>query len=182
MSREKTQENKPARSHDEERRGQQQATPAAHRVSGRSDRGKKRKKSDLKERNVELEHKYKRALADYQNLLKQVAAEKQEFAKFANEQLLYEILPVYDNLKMSLKHADKEAKNNGWLEGVEHVVKQFRGVLENIGVEEIKVIGKKFDPRTMEAVEGNGDKVKQEVKSGYRLNGKIIIPAKVIVG
>ncbi len=145
------------------------------------------------------EEKYKRALADYQNLLKRTAIEKQEFAKYANEGLLHEILPVYDNLKMSLAHADTDAEKNGWLEGVQYVVKQFKEVLEKMGVEEIKTIGEKFDHHTMEAIDpsagsgqapsagsgqeekGNGDIVEKEVKPGYKLNGKMIIPAKVIL-
>jgi molecular chaperone GrpE (heat shock protein) len=129
----------------------------------------------------DFEYKYKRALADYQNLLKRTAEEKHEFAKYANEQLIYDIIPIYDNLKISLQHADKEAEKNGWLEGIKHVVSQFKSTLENLGVEEIKTIDKKFDPVTMEAIEGKGKKVKQEVKAGYKLNGKVIIPAKVIL-
>lgn len=52
----------------------------------------------------EWEDKYKRALADYQNLLKQTAKEKMEFAVYANERMLKEILPVYDHLKMAMEH------------------------------------------------------------------------------
>jgi len=129
----------------------------------------------------DFENMYKRALADYQNLLKQSAQDKQDFVKYANEGLILEMIPVYDNLKMSLVHADEAAKNNGWLEGVQHIIKQFKSVLENMGVEEIKTKGEKFDHHTMEAVEGKGEKVKTEVKPGYKLRGKVIIPAKVIV-
>jgi len=138
----------------------------------------------------ELDGKYKRALADYQNLLKQSAQDKQDFVKYANEGLILEMIPVYDNLKMSLAHVNEEAKTNGWLEGVKHVIKQFKSVLESMGVEEIKTKGEKFDHNTMEAIDGpsagsghsKGDKVKTEVKPGYKLRGKVIIPAKVIVG
>jgi len=138
-------------------------------------------KKQKKDKYNELAHRYKRALADYQNLLKRTAGEKMEFAKYANEQLLHEILPVYDNLKMSLKFSDKEADENGWLKGVKYVVKQFRDVLEKLGVEEIKTKNEKFNPEIMEALEGKGKKVKKEVKAGYKLNGKVIVPAKVIV-
>ena len=130
---------------------------------------------------VDYKNKYLRTLADYQNLLKQTAKEKQEFAKFANEQLFLEILPVYDNLKMSLKHTDKGADKNGWLKGVKYIIKQFKDVLNNLGVEEIDVVNKKFDHNTMDAVKGKGDKVVQEISAGYKLNGKVIAPAKVIL-
>ncbi len=131
--------------------------------------------------------KYKRALADYQNLLKRTAQEKQEFAKYANENLLHEIIPVYDNLKFALTYADScgqmrtNADENGWSEGVKYVVKQFKDVLEKLGVEEIKTKNEKFNPELMEALEGKGKKVKKEVKAGYKLNGKVIVPAKVML-
>ena len=140
-----------------------------------------RKKWIEKEKYNKLEYKYKLSLADYQNLLKRTAQEKQEFAKYANENLIHEILPVYDNLKMSLKHADESADKNGWLEGVKYVIKQFKDVLNNLGVEEIDVVNKKFDHNTMEAVKGKGDKVVEEIRAGYKLNGKVIMPAKVVV-
>ncbi|MCU0679296.1 MAG: nucleotide exchange factor GrpE [Planctomycetes bacterium] len=136
----------------------------------------------------DYEHKYKRALADYQNLVKQTFKEKEEFAKYANEMLLHELIPVYDNLKLSLKHIDETADKNGWAEGIRHIVKQFSDALNNLGVVEIKTIGEKFDHYTMEAVEneitGDGQKedtVAKELKSGYKLNGKVIIPARVAV-
>ncbi|PIR13610.1 nucleotide exchange factor GrpE [Candidatus Falkowbacteria bacterium CG11_big_fil_rev_8_21_14_0_20_39_10] len=181
----------------------------------RKDLGKytKERIEKISSENESFEHRYKRALADYQNLLKRTAQDKQEFARYANEQLILEIIPVYDNLKMSLEHApvyaptdiksafrqgeafssvktsadrsagkDKEAKENGWLEGIGHVVRQFEGALKNLGVEEIKTKGENFDHHTMEAIEGKGRKVKKEVRPGYKLNGKVIVPAKVIVG
>ncbi|MDP2736619.1 MAG: nucleotide exchange factor GrpE, partial [bacterium] len=138
---------------------------------------------------------YKRALADYQNLLKQTAKEKMEFAVYANENMLREILPVYDNLKMAMEHHNGESSDD-WLKGVEHVVKQFKDVLEKIGVEEIlvpteasgKAKDKKFDHNLMDAIqsEETEDKkldgqVAKQVKAGYKLNGKVIEPAKVIV-
>ncbi|MBL7058643.1 nucleotide exchange factor GrpE [Patescibacteria group bacterium] len=139
------------------------------------------KYSLLKVRKQELEVNHKRALADYQNLVKQNVREKQEFTKYANEQLLYEIIPVYDNLKISLEHFKEGGNHSSWLEGVKYVVKQFADALKNMGLEEITTEGKEFNYNTMEALEGDGKKVKKEVKSGYKLNGKVIIPAKVIL-
>jgi len=133
-------------------------------------------------REEDFEHKYKRALADYQNLVKQTAKEKQEFVKFANEQFLHEILPVYDNLKLALIHAKSMPNNANIKDGVKYVIKQFKDVLSAAGVEEIETVGKKFDHHTMEAVEGKGDKVVKEVKPGYKLRGKVIVAAKVVVG
>ena len=145
------------------------------------DSNKFREKWIEREKFEVMEEKYKRALADYQNLVKQTAKEKQEFVKYAHEQLLLEILPVYDNLKISFAHADESADQNGWLTGVKYIIKQFQDILRNLGVEEIKTIGRKFDPHTMEAMDGKGEKVKKEVKPGYKLKGKVIAPAKVIL-
>lgn len=127
------------------------------------------------------EHQYKRALADYQNLLKQTAKEKEEFVRYALTDFLHDLLPVYDHLKMSLASLNGEEEKSPWVEGVRHVLKQFKEVLNNRGIEEIKTVGEKFDHHCMEALEGSGEKVKQEVIPGYKLNGRVIRPAKVIV-
>lgn len=144
----------------------------------------------LKDKGAEndLDYKYKRALADYQNLLKQTAREKEEFGQFARINFLHEILPVYDNLKISLQHFNDDTDQSSWAEGIKHIVKQFKDILENMGVVEIKTIGEKFDHHLMEAVDSEETKdkkqdgmVAREVKAGYRLNGKIVVPARVVV-
>lgn len=93
-----------------------------------------------------------------------------------------EILPVFDNLKTALIHFDKKTDDNSWAEGIKHVVKQFQDVLKNMGVLEIETKNKKFNPNEMDAMEGEGERVVEEVRSGYMLNGKVIVPAKVILG
>lgn len=136
---------------------------------------------EIKERqDNNWEDKYKRALADQQNLIKQTTNEKQEFYKYATESILQDILPVYDNLKVAV-NSIKGEKDNPWVEGIKYVIKQFKDVLESNGLEEIETVNKKFDHHTMEAVEGKGKKVIKEVKPGYKLKGKVIIPAKVIL-
>lgn len=125
--------------------------------------------------------KYLRALADYQNLLKQSAKDKEDFFKFATADLIMEFLPVYDHLRLAIKSLSEEEGKSPWVEGVKHVIKQFTDVLSQRGIEEIKTEGEKFDPETMEALDGQGDKVKTEVMAGYKLNGRVIRPAKVIV-
>lgn len=143
---------------------------------------KKDKLEKLKQENKELDNKYKKALADYQNLIKRTTKEKDEFVKYANEQLIYDMIPVYDNLKISLEHTNEEIEKSPWLQGVKYVLKQFKDILSGVGVEEIKTVGEKFDHNTMEALEGEGDIVVKEMKPGYKLNGKVIISAKVAVG
>lgn len=143
--------------------------------------------AELESKLSEMETKYLRALADYQNLLRASLKDKEDFAKYAQEQFLLEILPVYDNLKLSLEHADSEDKN-AWLEGVRFVTKQFKSALENLGVSEIEAIGQAYDHSTMEASETietqEADKdghVAKILKSGYKLKDKLIMPARVAV-
>lgn len=132
--------------------------------------------------NEDYKEKYLRAIADYQNLIKQNAKEKTEFIKYAVEGFLEEILPVYDHLKLSIKNLNEEEEKSAWVEGVKHVLKQFKEILNSKGVEEIKTLGEKFDHNLMEAVEGEGDIVVKEVMSGYMLNKKVIRAARVVVG
>ncbi|MFH0891492.1 MAG: nucleotide exchange factor GrpE [Candidatus Falkowbacteria bacterium] len=144
--------------------------------------GKKMSRFEFISEAESFENRYKRALADYQNLLKQTAKEREEFIKYANEQVIYDIIPVYDNLRVSMEHVDESASKKGWAEGIKYVIKQFKDILEKMGVEEIEATGKNFDYNTMEALEGKGEKVVKTVKPGYKLHGKVIIPAKVVVG
>jgi molecular chaperone GrpE len=128
------------------------------------------------------EYKYKLALADYQNLIKQSAKDRESFVRFALSDFLQELLPVYDHLKMSLITLPDNEKESAWVKGVEYVLKQFKDLLESRGVMEIKTVGEKFDHNLMEALEGKGEKVVKEVMSGYTLNGRTIRAAKVMVG
>jgi molecular chaperone GrpE len=148
---------------------------------------KDKKKAPVEKNNKEalvpdpFEDMYKRALADYQNLEKQHVKEKQEWQKYANEQLLQSFIPVYDNLKTSLRHSSQLPEDDPWLVGVTYVVKQFAQALADNGVEEIETVGKPFDHSCMEAMSGKGDIVTKELRPGYKLNGKTIVAARVEV-
>lgn len=135
---------------------------------------------------VDWEDKYKRALAECQNILKQTAKEKEDFRQFAQVRFIEQILPVYDNLKISLVHVGEE--KSSWVQGVEYVVKQFADTLKQLGVEEIETQGNKFNHEEMEAVseeetseEKKADHVAKQINAGYKLNGRVIRPARVIV-
>jgi molecular chaperone GrpE len=139
------------------------------------------KKPTIKQQLTELEDKYQRALADYQNLVKQTAKEKQEFAKYATEALIGELVPVIDNLEQAAGHLQDQ--------GLEMVVKQFQQFLQSEGVEVINPQpGDKFDHTLHECLEIVGDKDKPEdtlaeiTLKGYKYtSGRVIRPAKVKV-
>jgi len=135
----------------------------------------------------ELDNKYKRALADQQNLEKQHQKDRSHYIKYANEQLLLTILPIYNNLKLAYKHFNLDNPSS-WLDGLKYIIKQFKDTLEQEGVTEIETHNQLFDHHSMEAVEiiktNNKEQdniVAEEVRSGYKLADRIIIPARVKV-
>lgn len=125
----------------------------------------------------ELDQKYKRALADYQNLQRRTLEEKREWAKFSNRDLVLKLLPILDTLMLAEKHTKDQT--------FVLTVGQFLQVLRDEGIERIKTIGETFDPMLMEAVEtriGEEHKVLEEVKAGFRSGDVILRPALVVVG
>lgn len=145
------------------------------------------KKNENKEKDqdkvAELENQVKRTLADYQNLEKRVAEEKRDWIKSANKDLILKLLPTLDHLETVLKTAKDKGENSSWLEGIVMVVKQFRQVLQEEGLEPVQT--ESFDPELHEVVEvqnGPEGKILDIVSMGYKLNDKLIKPAKVVVG
>ena len=135
------------------------------------------KTEELEKRIEELENFWKRAVADYRNLQKRVEEEKVGWKDFANESLLKNLLPVLDNIERVSSHVKDH--------GLDLTVKDFKQVLKNEGVEEIKSSDEDFDPLVMEAidvVEGEKNKVIETVLKGYLLQQKLLRPARVKVG
>jgi len=131
-------------------------------------------------------HCWQRAVADYQNLKKQVEKNQAEFVKYANTTLIIELLPILNNFKTAFNCIPDKDKENDWLKGIAHIKKQFEEAMKSLGIEEIKTKGEKFNPELHEAVdkaksEQEEDMIIKEVQAGYKLNGRVIIPAKVIV-
>ena len=139
----------------------------------------------IQKQSEEYLYGWKRALADYENFKKQSEKEKQEFIKFANLNLIINLIPVYNNFKLALEHSTGDE----WAKGIEYIKKQFEQVLKQNGVEEIlPKIGDEFDINLHEAIKEkeidelkDKNKIKKIISCGYKLNGKVIVPAKVIV-
>ena len=133
----------------------------------------------------ELEDRLLRLTAEYDNFRKRTQREKNEARQFANQHLLEKQLPVLDNFEMALtaaKDADPAIRD-----GVQMIYDQFAGVLKDAGVEPIDAEGESFDPNIHEAIsqqettdveEGT---VVQQVQRGYKLNDRLVRPARVIV-
>lgn len=144
---------------------------------------------ELKKKCDEYLNGWKRAQADYQNLKKQTVSQQIDFIKFANENVILELIPVLDNFQSAYNALPKELVNNSWVQGIKFIKKQLEDVLVKNGVKQIECLNKEFDPKFHEAVnckkENNIKKAKlivcKELCKGYELNGKIIRPAKVEV-
>jgi len=135
---------------------------------------KKENKNELEElRNKSEEYLagWKRERADFINYKKEEAERVSNLIKFANEDLIFKILPVLDNLLLAQTHINDD--------GLMQVIKQFEDFLKQEGIEQIKVLDKKFDPNLMEAIEGEGENVSEEILRGYTMHDKLIRPAKV---
>jgi molecular chaperone GrpE len=129
------------------------------------------------DKNLELENKLKRALADYQNLVKRVNEEKSEFVKFFSRELILKLLPVFDDLQRSQQHLNDA--------GLNLIIAKFKTVLESEGVAELNLANTIFDPKTAEVSElinGKKDYIIEIVQPGYTLNGRVLRPARVKVG
>lgn len=140
--------------------------------------------SNLQELTGKLDSQLKRAVADYQNLEKRVQEGRSELSSWASGELIRKILPVLDHLEKALQGASEGEKQSGWFRGVELAVGQLKQVLKEEGLEEIEANGE-FNPSLHEAVdtkEGDDNIILETLEKGYTLGGKVIKPAKVIVG
>ena len=125
----------------------------------------------------EYKNKYLRALADYQNLEKRFFNEKRESEKHITRRVVERFLAVMDDIERAQSFHDDQ--------GLTMVAKQFQGALSDLGVTEIDVVGKEFDPYTAEAieiVEGAKDNIVVDiVRKGYMMGEVILRPAQVRV-
>ena len=127
--------------------------------------------------------------ADFVNARKRDEERQQEVVKFANSDLVRELIPVLDAFELALKNKESwDALPKEWRIGMESIYTNLFGALEHHGVSKIGEIGEPFDPSLHEAigmvsVEQKDDHTVQEVfQPGFSLHGKIIRPAKVKVG
>ena len=137
----------------------------------------------------ELEDKFIRLRAEYDNFMKRTAREKYQLAAFGGQSVVRAVLPVLDDLQRLIDHA-REAKSgsdDALLTGAEMVLGKFVRTLESEGVHRIDAVGKKFDPLLHDAMlrqpseEHEGGMVIEEYEPGYTYRDKVIRHAKVVV-
>ena len=127
---------------------------------------------------AQAKEKEKIALADYQNLLRRTQEERIKLVQMAGQDFATAILPALQNLSLAAR-----ALNDA---GLNMVVNQLWAALNEQGLEELgtELVGQEFEVELMEAVDksGDGKQVKQVVSPGYKMNGRVIAHAKVVVG
>lgn len=142
---------------------------------------------DIDAKAVELEDRLLRLQADFDNFRKRVARERGEIYTRANEDLLMEIIPVLDHMDMALDSAAAHDAPKALLDGINLVTEQLKGVLAKFGLEKIDASGKSFDPNEHEAIahlpsgEVVDNMVMDQTRLGYKLKGRILRPAQVVV-
>lgn len=134
----------------------------------------------------EMNDKYLRLYAEFENYKKRVNKDKEELIKYGNENLIINLLPILDNLEMALKHATDDL-SSGLVQGVEITLKEMKRTLEKFGLTVIEAEGKPFDPsihHAMTQVERedlNENTVVEEFRKGYMLKDKVLRPSLVAV-
>jgi molecular chaperone GrpE len=143
-------------------------------------------KEQLSAQLKEINDRYLRLYAEFENYKKRINKDKEELIRYGNETLLYEILPFVDHLEMALKHATNEV-SSGLVQGVEITLKELKKTLEKFGLTEIEAEGKPFDPvihHAMSQVERDDvddQLVVEEFRKGYMLKDKVLRPSLVAV-
>ena len=124
--------------------------------------------------------------AEFDNYRKRVEKEREEFAKYATERLVRQLLDAYENLERALENGAKGDKE-ALLKGVEMTFQQLKDVLEKEGLKPIKALGARFDPFLHEAVlqeereDCDEGTVLEEYQRGYTLNKRVLRYSKVKV-
>ena len=126
-----------------------------------------------------------RSAAEFENFKKRATKEKEDAAKFGNEKLLKDFLPVMDNLERALDHAEQHDLKQV-IEGVKLVQKLFETTLARHGVIGFSAVGTPFDPAFHEALmqqesDAPPNTVVSEMAKGYKLHERLVRPAAVVV-
>ena len=138
---------------------------------------------------ADLNDKYLRLYAEYDNFRKRSARERLEYMSTAGEDVLKSFLPVVDDFERGIKANETITDVKPINEGIQLIFNKMNNILKQKGIEAMKSIGETFNPETMEAMTNIPaptpdlkGKVVDEVEKGYLMNGKVIRFAKVVVG
>ena len=164
--------------------------PHLHLEKEKKEKEIKELKKKLEEKEKEVKENYDRLLrvaADFDNYKKRITKEKEEWTKFANEDLIKAVLPFIDNLERATNHSKKLEDVQTLVEGVKLTLQQLLQTLNKFGLSSIESLGKPFDPAFHEALyaietdQQQPNQVMEEFQKGYLLNDRLLRPATVSV-
>jgi len=149
----------------------------------------KEKIKTLEKEKQEYMNGWQRERADFINYKKRVENEKVEVVKYANENLVEEIIPILDSFEMAFSNKELwEKVDKNWRVGVEYIHSQILKILDENGFKQINPQGEKFDPKFhvaeehVSTTEEKQDGIITEVKKkGYMLNDRVIKASQVVV-
>jgi len=138
---------------------------------------------------AEIQDKYLRLSAEFDNYRKRTLREKMDIAKYAGEDILIKVLPFMDDFERALKHMESTTDSVALKEGIDLIYVKFYDFLTQNGVKEIESLNSRFDVDLHEAVaqvpveeETKKGKVVDVILKGYYLQDKVIRHSKVVVG
>jgi molecular chaperone GrpE len=144
---------------------------------------------DTEEKLADMQDKYLRLSAEFDNYRKRTLREKMDMSKYAGENLLLKIIPVMDDFERALSHMDSTTDRQAMKDGIDLIYLKLSEFLKQNGIKEIESINSNFDVDIHEAVakmsvneEDKKGKVIDVVQKGYFLQDKVLRFAKVVVG
>ena len=171
---------------------QVQAEAEKEKVNGEEvaeEAAEEKKEPTTEEKLAELQDRYLRLSAEYDNFRKRTLKEKIDLQKSANERLLEALLPVADDFDRAMQSVTDAKDLEALKEGFNLIFGKFNGFLTQQGVKEIEAVNKKFDTDLHEAItkipapsKKLKGKVVDVVQKGYYLNDKVLRFSKVVIG
>ncbi len=143
---------------------------------------------EAKKKEQENLESWQRERADFSNYKKRIERDQDDAKRRYKADVLAKFLPVLDDLELAYQHKPEESEAASWAEGIELIIRKFRSVLENGGLEQIEVkAGDNMVPNLHMAVssedsdEFGSDEIIEVLQNGYRTGDKVIRPAMVRV-
>jgi molecular chaperone GrpE len=136
---------------------------------------------------AKLKDQLLRTLADFDNFRKRTRRELADAERRGRDDVLKELLPVFDNLDRAGAHAETATDLKALADGINLVLRQFSDTLGRLGIERVLAVGQPFDPSVHEAVQHmetadfEPGSIAAEVQAGYKTADKLIRPALVVV-
>ena len=141
----------------------------------------------LQKEKDELFAKLQRVSADYANFQKRVPKQISDTIGYEKERIIKTLLPALDNFEHTLQNTHSAENVDVLVKGIRIIYDQLLDILKSHNVEQIEALGERFDPAMHQAMTQQSDPDKEEntvleeFQKGYRLNGRVIRPSKVIV-